>query len=200
MIGSGAAAVTIVTALAGFAFLVSMLQRSPSYVAADRLPVGFDVATHFGPSYEPWDQRLRLAEDGDLFEGINRGDADVVTAHIDQITPTGSAGALRTGTSSTTCCQAGTALSVSTFRLRFLGARRPTGDAAKCPERSATLVLASSTGFGREASLTLRHLAIAPNGQGLLRGTRGSEADASRGIYDLGHPDDSELANLAIDG
>jgi len=53
------------------------------------LPAGFDVDTHFGPSYEPWDQRLCLAADGDLFEAISRGDADVVTAHIDQITPTG---------------------------------------------------------------------------------------------------------------
>jgi len=44
---------------------------------------------HFTPSYEPWDQRLCLIPDGDLFEAINHGKADIKTDHIDEITPDG---------------------------------------------------------------------------------------------------------------
>jgi len=44
---------------------------------------------HFTPSYEPWDQRLCLIPDGDLFEAINDGKADIKTDHIDEITADG---------------------------------------------------------------------------------------------------------------
>jgi monooxygenase len=43
----------------------------------------YDVATHFTPSYNPWDQRLCLVPNGDLFESIKSGRASVVTDHID---------------------------------------------------------------------------------------------------------------------
>ena len=33
-----------------------------------RLPAGYDIDTHFKPSYNPWDQRMCLVPDGDLFE------------------------------------------------------------------------------------------------------------------------------------
>ncbi len=49
----------------------------------------FDVATHFTPSYGPWDQRLCLVPDGDLFEAIKTGRADVVTDHVETFTETG---------------------------------------------------------------------------------------------------------------
>ncbi|UUL83092.1 flavin-containing monooxygenase [Sphingomonas qomolangmaensis] len=49
----------------------------------------YDVDTHFTPSYNPWDQRLCLVPDADLFETIKRGEASVVTGHIDRFTPTG---------------------------------------------------------------------------------------------------------------
>ncbi len=44
----------------------------------------YDVATHFTPDYNPWDQRLCAVPDGDLFAAIRAGDAEVVTDHIDQ--------------------------------------------------------------------------------------------------------------------
>jgi monooxygenase len=44
----------------------------------------YDVATHFTPDYNPWDQRLCAVPDGDLFAAIRAGNAEVVTDHIDQ--------------------------------------------------------------------------------------------------------------------
>ena len=49
----------------------------------------YDVATHFTPSYNPWDQRLCAVPDGDLFTAIKEGDAEVVTDHIDQFNAEG---------------------------------------------------------------------------------------------------------------
>ncbi len=54
-----------------------------------RLPEGYDVATHFTPRYAPWDQRLCLVPDGDLFRAIRSGAASVVTDTIDSFTPDG---------------------------------------------------------------------------------------------------------------
>jgi len=144
VIGSGATAVTLVPSLAETAAHVTMLQRSPTYVAsrpasdaiADRLrawlpqklayaivrwknalqaiaifnlsrrrpelmksvlrkdavrqlPEGYAVDTHFAPSYNPWDQRMCLVPDGDLFSSIRDGRASVVTDHIDTFTESG---------------------------------------------------------------------------------------------------------------
>ena len=58
-------------------------------MAKRRLPEGYDVEKHFGPSYNPWDQRLCLAPNGDLFKTIRRGNADVVTDTIDTFVPEG---------------------------------------------------------------------------------------------------------------
>ena len=134
VIGSGATAVTLVPAMAEKAAQVTMLQRSPTYIASlpaeDRiagalrrylperaaytavrwknvliqtlfyqlsrrrpelvkrfirrgvqrsLPPGYDVDKHFKPRYKPWDQRMCLVPDGDLFRAISKGDASVVT-------------------------------------------------------------------------------------------------------------------------
>jgi cation diffusion facilitator CzcD-associated flavoprotein CzcO len=49
----------------------------------------YDIATHFTPRYNPWDQRLCLVPDGDLFDSINKGSASVVTDKIERFTPTG---------------------------------------------------------------------------------------------------------------
>jgi monooxygenase len=49
----------------------------------------YDVETHFTPSYNPWDQRLCLVPDGDLFDAINSGKASVVTDQIDCFTESG---------------------------------------------------------------------------------------------------------------
>src|SRR6202012_5793424 len=58
-------------------------------MAKRRLPEGYDVEKHFGPSYNVWDQRLCLAPDGDLFKTIRHGQSDVVTDTIDHFTKTG---------------------------------------------------------------------------------------------------------------
>jgi cation diffusion facilitator CzcD-associated flavoprotein CzcO len=144
VIGSGATAVTLVPALAERAAHVTMLQRTPTYIAAlprrDRLaaalsrmlpsdrahqvirskhiassmlsyqvarrapkvmrsllrsgakshlPDGYPVNEHFTPPYEPWDQRLCLAPDGDFYAAIAAGRADVITDTIDAFTSTG---------------------------------------------------------------------------------------------------------------
>ena len=51
-----------------------------------QLPDGYDVEKHFGPHYNPWDQRLCLVPSGDLFRAIRKGKADVVTDTIDRFT------------------------------------------------------------------------------------------------------------------
>jgi cation diffusion facilitator CzcD-associated flavoprotein CzcO len=143
VIGSGATAITLVPALAKVADKVTMVQRSPSYVAIDsdideeaqrlRREVGdleafrrvrlrnlqeqqaryhaartypedfkkplFDAIEeivgrkireqHFTPDYQPWDQRLCLVPNGDLFHAIAQGRAEMVTGHIDTFTPSG---------------------------------------------------------------------------------------------------------------
>lgn len=53
------------------------------------LPEPYDLDTHFTPPYQPWDQRLCVVPDGDLFRAINEGRVEVVTDRIDTFTPTG---------------------------------------------------------------------------------------------------------------
>jgi monooxygenase len=144
VVGSGATAVTLVPAMAEKAAHVTMLQRSPTYIASlpaeDRiatrlrrflpervaysivrwknvlmqtafyqlsrrrpemvkrfirrgveraLPPGYDVDKHFTPRYNPWDQRMCLVPDSDLFEAISNGSASVVTDRIASFTERG---------------------------------------------------------------------------------------------------------------
>jgi len=49
----------------------------------------FDVAKHFTPSYMPWDQRLCLVPDADLFKVLREGRAEVATDEIERFTATG---------------------------------------------------------------------------------------------------------------
>jgi monooxygenase len=58
-------------------------------MAIKQLPDGYDVDTHFKPSYNPWDQRLCLVPDGDLFEAIRDGRASVVTDRVATFTEQG---------------------------------------------------------------------------------------------------------------
>ncbi|MGA9583297.1 MAG: NAD(P)/FAD-dependent oxidoreductase [Allosphingosinicella sp.] len=53
------------------------------------LPQGYDVGTHFTPRYNPWDQRLCLVPDADMFEAISNGSASIVTGEIDRFTEGG---------------------------------------------------------------------------------------------------------------
>jgi cation diffusion facilitator CzcD-associated flavoprotein CzcO len=47
-----------------------------------KLPPGYDIDTHFKPRYNPWDQRMCLVPDADLFRAISSGRASVVTDRI----------------------------------------------------------------------------------------------------------------------
>ena len=144
IIGSGATAITLVPAMVkGGAGHVTMLQRSPTYIAsvpsidmvydkmrkylsedmaykltrarnigmqrgiyalAQKQPkllkklllnaVKFQLKgkvdmKHFTPDYEPWDQRLCVVPDGDLFKILREGRASVETDHIERFTETG---------------------------------------------------------------------------------------------------------------
>jgi cation diffusion facilitator CzcD-associated flavoprotein CzcO len=55
----------------------------------DELGPDYDVSTHFTPRYNPWDQRLCLVPDSDLFQSIKSGKASVVTDQIEAFTPSG---------------------------------------------------------------------------------------------------------------
>ncbi len=67
------------------AFVKRLLRRA----TARQLPAGYDVDTHFNPTYNPWDQRMCLVPEGDLFAAISSGGASVVTGTIDSFTDTG---------------------------------------------------------------------------------------------------------------
>jgi cation diffusion facilitator CzcD-associated flavoprotein CzcO len=71
-------------------------RRAPEFVrglirrgVARQLPAGYDVDTHFNPRYNPWDQRLCLVPDGDLFETVVDGRASIVTDRIATFTEGG---------------------------------------------------------------------------------------------------------------
>ena len=53
------------------------------------LPEGFDVEKHFNPSYRPWQQRIALLPDGDMFKSIKKGQASVVTDQIETFDASG---------------------------------------------------------------------------------------------------------------
>ncbi len=53
------------------------------------LPPGYDVDTHFNPRYNPWDQRVCLVPDSDLFEVLGDGSAEIVTDTIKSFTEGG---------------------------------------------------------------------------------------------------------------
>jgi monooxygenase len=53
------------------------------------LPEGFDVDKHFNPAYRPWQQRIAVLLDGDLFTAVREGKVSVVTDQIDAFTETG---------------------------------------------------------------------------------------------------------------
>lgn len=51
---------------------------------AKRLPDQYPIDTHFKPPYDPWDQRLCAAPDGDFFDAIKAGNATIETGEIDK--------------------------------------------------------------------------------------------------------------------
>jgi len=75
----------------------------------------YDITTHFTPDYNPWDQRLCLVPNGDLFEAINSTKASIVTDHIDRFTETGIA--LKSGDH----IDADIIITATGLNLKFLG-------------------------------------------------------------------------------
>lgn len=67
----------------------ALMKRNLLKLVQAQLGSGYDVATHFTPRYNPWDQRLCLAPDGDFFKAILAGKASVVTEQIERFTPDG---------------------------------------------------------------------------------------------------------------
>ena len=73
-----------------FCRLFPGLARRLVRTGAEReLPAGYDVATHFTPRYDPWDQRFCAAPGGDFFHAIRDGHADVRTGRIVRFTEHG---------------------------------------------------------------------------------------------------------------
>lgn len=77
-------------------WVYELARRAPDFVKrgiakAQREALGddYDLKTHFTPRYEPWDQRLCLAPDGDFFDAIRSNKARVVTDTIERFTPKG---------------------------------------------------------------------------------------------------------------
>jgi cation diffusion facilitator CzcD-associated flavoprotein CzcO len=75
----------------------------------------YDIATHFTPRYNPWQQRLCLVPDGDFFSTIREGRASVVTDEIDTFTERGIR--LRSGTQ----LDADLVVTATGLELKFLG-------------------------------------------------------------------------------
>ena len=77
-------------------FFFSMARKRPAKVkeriigmVREQLGPDYDVETHFTPRYNPWDQRLCLVPDADLFNAIKAGTAAVVTDRIDRFDAAG---------------------------------------------------------------------------------------------------------------
>jgi cation diffusion facilitator CzcD-associated flavoprotein CzcO len=58
-------------------------------MAKKELPANIDFKKHFTPPYGPWEQRLCLIPDSDMYKAISNGSAEVVTDHIDHFTANG---------------------------------------------------------------------------------------------------------------
>ena len=77
-------------------YFYSLARRKPKAfkdfiirMAGKQIGPGFDVRKHLTPRYNPWDQRLCLVPDGDLFKTIRSGKASIATDEIARFTPTG---------------------------------------------------------------------------------------------------------------
>ena len=123
-----------------------------------QLPAGYDIDTHFKPTYNPWDQRMCLVPDGDLFEAISDGGASVVTDRIETFTERAArssrAPSSRPTSSSpppgSTCCpSAGIELAVDGERGRAARDDGLQGDDARAASRTWRSRSATRTPPGR---------------------------------------------------
>jgi monooxygenase len=77
-------------------YLYRLSRRKPAAVRAQIIKLaqteigpGFDAAEYFNPRYEPWDQRMCIVPDGDLFAAMRAGKASIVNGEIETFTQTG---------------------------------------------------------------------------------------------------------------
>jgi len=77
-------------------YVYQLARRWPNFVrkgiiqkVREALGPDYDVATHFSPRYNPWEQRLCVVPDGDLFEAVRTGRASLVTDEIARFTERG---------------------------------------------------------------------------------------------------------------
>ena len=78
------------------AYFYQLSQRYPNYMkkgildkVSEELGADYNVAKHFTPSYKPWEQRICLVPDADMFQAIKAGRASVVTDQIETFTEAG---------------------------------------------------------------------------------------------------------------
>src|SRR5690606_40345503 len=78
-------------------FLYELSRRRPELVkkmirAQQRAMLGpdFDIDKHLTPPYNPWDQRMCMVPNADLYKAIRKGQASSATDHIDTFSETGS--------------------------------------------------------------------------------------------------------------
>jgi cation diffusion facilitator CzcD-associated flavoprotein CzcO len=102
--------------------LVRLAREDPEFVKTELvngvrqlLPEGFDVERHFVPQYRPWQQRLALVPDGDLFKAVADGKVSFVTDEIATFTEKGVA--LKSGDDLT----ADIIITATGFNLSILG-------------------------------------------------------------------------------
>ena len=62
-----------------------LIKRVLRAMAENNLPAGYDIDTHFTPTYNPWEQRMCAIPEADLFVAISEERAEVVTDHIDHV-------------------------------------------------------------------------------------------------------------------
>jgi monooxygenase len=91
----------------------------------NELGPGFDVATHFNPRYNPWEQRVCLVPDSDLFAAMRAGRASIVTDQIETFTEKGLR--LRSGTE----LEADIVVTATGLNLLFLGGLEATVDGVR---------------------------------------------------------------------
>ncbi|MCL2584569.1 MAG: NAD(P)/FAD-dependent oxidoreductase [Streptosporangiales bacterium] len=99
-----------------------------------RARVGRDIdMKHFTPSYNPWDERLCVVPDGDFFATLRRGEASVVTDHIETFTETG----LRTRSGEE--IPADIIVTATGLRIQMLGGADVSVDGEKVSTRDALM-------------------------------------------------------------
>ncbi|KQY57598.1 MULTISPECIES: flavin-containing monooxygenase [unclassified Nocardioides] len=124
--------VTRIKNIAQASALYNVSQKQPRLVRRlirrlnqKQLPEGYPVDVHFKPTYGPWDQRLCLVPNGDLFRAIRHGKAEVVTDTIDTFTETG----LRLGSGAE--LEADIIITATGLNLRLFGGVEVTVDGEK---------------------------------------------------------------------